>query len=199
MTLWTAQVFDLTSACLGIKTKSHFSEKMCFTVFVCLYENVVIGPPSSLINPYQLSAWERSFLRGLIPLRIASWGFSIEDWKSIFFSSHIVSDLEEVCDDVVFLKEGKIVFDGSLQEVYANAVDTQFEAIVRTDKSIEGLEVEDLTPGLKRVVFANSQKEEMVKRFTQSDYELVKLNPLGKSLEEVFYFSNKEDKSWEEH
>lgn len=36
--------------------------------------------------------------------------------KTIFFSSHIVSDVEEVCDDVIFLNDGKIEYSGSVEE-----------------------------------------------------------------------------------
>ena len=38
-----------------------------------------------------------------------------KEGKSIFFSSHIVSDIEEVCDRVIFLKNGLIEFEGDVK------------------------------------------------------------------------------------
>tara|TARA_Y100000768_G_scaffold297165_1_gene230994 strand:- start:71 stop:625 length:555 start_codon:yes stop_codon:yes gene_type:complete len=37
--------------------------------------------------------------------------------KTIFFSSHIVSDVEEVCDKVIFLKNGKLVYQGRVDDI----------------------------------------------------------------------------------
>lgn len=34
--------------------------------------------------------------------------------KTVFFSSHIVSDVEEICDDILFLKDGEVSYSGSL-------------------------------------------------------------------------------------
>ena len=108
--------------------------------------------------------------------------------KTIFFSSHIVSDLEEVCDDVIFLKDGQIVYEGSLQEVYSKAGDIKYEAIVR-DGSYENFNIEDLGGGLTKVHFSKDKKDEFLKMLFDSHGELIKLNPKGRSLEDVFYFS----------
>ena len=37
--------------------------------------------------------------------------------KTVFFSSHIVSDIEEICDRVIFLQNGKMVYDGGVQSL----------------------------------------------------------------------------------
>lgn len=36
---------------------------------------------------------------------------------TIFFSSHIVSDVEELCKNVVFIEKGKLVYNGSIAEL----------------------------------------------------------------------------------
>lgn len=57
---------------------------------------------------------------GLDPLqRIAFKNFISENKgnKSIIISTHIVSDVEEIADDVIFLKSGSIVSSGSLLDV----------------------------------------------------------------------------------
>lgn len=36
---------------------------------------------------------------------------------TIFFSSHIVSDVEEICKKVIFIEKGKLLYDGSIEEL----------------------------------------------------------------------------------
>jgi Cu-processing system ATP-binding protein len=39
--------------------------------------------------------------------------------KTIVFTSHIMGDIEELADHVVFLLEGRVVFDGTLDGLYS--------------------------------------------------------------------------------
>ena len=39
-----------------------------------------------------------------------------EAGNSIFFSSHILSDIEEICDKIAILNNGKIVFSGKPED-----------------------------------------------------------------------------------
>lgn len=47
--------------------------------------------------------------------------------KTIFFTSHILSDVEEVADEIVFLLEGKIIFKGDPQEIIASTNEPTLE------------------------------------------------------------------------
>lgn len=40
-----------------------------------------------------------------------------KEGKTIFFSSHIVSDVEEVCNEVIVLEKGHIVYEGSIDQL----------------------------------------------------------------------------------
>lgn len=57
---------------------------------------------------------------------------------SIIFSSHDMSNVEEVCDSLVMLKTGNVVLSGSLDEVRGQFGKT--ELFVSTDWSIEKLQ-----------------------------------------------------------
>lgn len=54
----------------------------------------------------------------------------VKDKTTIIFSTHILSDVERVCDEIAILNEGQIVFQGSLEDVKAkhpvNALSIQF-------------------------------------------------------------------------
>ncbi len=60
-------------------------------------------------------------MSGLDPLGRREIKEAIEKLKSggvtVFFSTHIVSDVEEICDSVVVLKEGQCLFNGPIHEM----------------------------------------------------------------------------------
>ena len=58
--------------------------------------------------------------------------------KTIFFSSHVLADIEEVSHKVLVLNEGKVQFQGPLEEIYQKNPPSQYE--VRTLKYCEPLE-----------------------------------------------------------
>ena len=37
--------------------------------------------------------------------------------KTIFLNSHILSEMEQICDDVAILNKGEILFSGSVQSI----------------------------------------------------------------------------------
>jgi len=50
--------------------------------------------------------------------------------KTIFFSSHILSDVEEVSKDVVILESGKLVHSGSLQDLVKGKATKEYELVI---------------------------------------------------------------------
>ena len=46
-----------------------------------------------------------------------------EDGKTIFISSHILSELEEMCDDLLFINAGRIIHHGSAETLKRNKTD----------------------------------------------------------------------------
>lgn len=72
-------------------------------------ELVVLDEPMSGLDPVG-----RREVRDLI-LRLAERG------KTIFFSSHILSDVETLCHRIAFLEKGLLKFEGSLAEVRLGA------------------------------------------------------------------------------
>jgi ABC-2 type transport system ATP-binding protein len=43
-----------------------------------------------------------------------------KEGKTIFFSSHIISDVEEICRNIVFLEKGKLAYTGTIQGILQN-------------------------------------------------------------------------------
>jgi ABC-2 type transport system ATP-binding protein len=50
--------------------------------------------------------------------------------KTVFFSSHILSDIERLCDRIGILNEGRLLFCGEVKEILRNYPDME-EAFIR--------------------------------------------------------------------
>jgi len=57
--------------------------------------------------------------------------------KTVFLSSHILSEVEKLCDRVAIIRQGKIIEEGSLAELRHL---TRMNVILRTKRPAEGLE-----------------------------------------------------------
>lgn len=55
--------------------------------------------------------------------------------KTIFFSSHIVPDVEEICDEVIFLDKGKLVYQGSIDKLIHDKASTSYYVKYKSPKS----------------------------------------------------------------
>jgi ABC-2 type transport system ATP-binding protein len=95
--------------------------------------------------------------------------------KTVFFSSHIVSDVEEVCDRVIFIKDGKLVYQGGVQEILDKS-----DSLVTEIKYLES-EV------IKTLEVSSSSKSQKLQELIESNKEIVSVNNKRLTLEEIFY------------
>lgn len=93
-------------------------------------ELLVLDEPVSALDP----AGRRDFLAELID-------GVIERGTTVVFSTHILTDLERVALDVAFLKDGRIVLEGDLDDLLDGAAN-HVEADARTPRSLEDLFIE---------------------------------------------------------
>jgi len=49
--------------------------------------------------------------------------------NTVLFSTHVLAVAEQLCDRIGILKEGKLIFVGSLEELKANHPDKDLETI----------------------------------------------------------------------
>ncbi len=119
-----------------------------------------------------------------------------ESGKTVFMSSHILSDIEALCDNVAILRKGKLVAQGNLHELLTKTGETQLYEINVTGLSAENCEerIPDLN-GIKVTAKPNGatlevSKEEDIDRILKSvrslGGNLVSVQPVKQSLEEFF-------------
>ncbi|MBD64082.1 MAG: ABC transporter [Halobacteriovoraceae bacterium] len=94
---------------------------------------------------------------------------------TVFFSSHIVSDVEEICDSVIFLKEGKLVFNGSVDQIIKDNIKPKVTIKYNEKDTLKLVEVSD------------ADKNSLLTELINKNCEILAVNPEKPTLEEIFY------------
>ena len=108
--------------------------------------------------------------------------------KTIFFSSHIVGDVEEVCRNVVVLEKGAVVYQGEITDLIASQSETSIKFIFKGEHvSVAGKAATLLGDQTSRVTIPQNEKEKFLKDIVSLNLDLISMNPDNLSLEEVVY------------
>lgn len=86
----------------------------------------LLGRPKLLICDEPTSALDPLGRKEILDVLVAA-----KEETTILFSTHVLSDVEHICDEMALLNDGKIVMQGSIEEVKSkrrsNAVEIQLE------------------------------------------------------------------------
>lgn len=116
--------------------------------------------------------------------------------KTVLFSSHILQEVEAICDRVVIINRGKLVADDTLSNLRLQSESSQVLKVTFKEAlepaALEGLNsvntVNKITPYEWELVCtdANDAKRQLLELALQQDLNIVSLQSGGQSLEEVF-------------
>jgi ABC-2 type transport system ATP-binding protein len=139
---------------------------------------------------------------GLDPLMEQVFQETIKDakdeGKSVLLSSHILSEVEKLCDSVGIIREGKIIESGTLDEMRHL---TRNHILVETKNSIPSLEnfrgVHDLENTDQGLAFQVDTEEMDVVMKHISKYGILKLESAPPTLEDLFmrHYEHKEEEA----
>lgn len=115
-----------------------------------------------------------------------------DEGKTVFMCSHILSDIEVLCDNVAILKSGRLAHAGSLNELRAR--ETDLIEIIATGPSAEVLkqnlslnaEVTTTPSGLRIEVSDEKEIDAVIAALRKVDGQLVSVQPVRQSLEDLF-------------
>ena len=110
--------------------------------------------------------------------------------KTIFISSHILSEVESVCDRVAIVQGGELKRIGTLQELSASPV-TRFRVRTLPAPAIEALATLDAEVTLARDGATircrdERQREDVARLLRQHGVEILQIEAEAQSLEEIF-------------
>jgi ABC-2 type transport system ATP-binding protein len=144
---------------------------------------LILDEPTSGLDPNQLLE-----IRKLIK--------DISKNKTVLFSTHIMQEVQALCDRVVVINQGKIVADDSLsnlinQKEKEKVVHVEFENKVNADRlrSISGVqEVEIINDHTFRIISFHKTdiRPELFRFASETDNTLIGLHLEASSLEDIF-------------
>jgi len=114
---------------------------------------------------------------------------------SVIISTHILPEVEMVCDQVQIIDKGKLVFNGSIDVLKRQRVGNKLLIGLRNPPALEEIlrisgvsEAESLANGMIRVRYAESSEpsEAIVQAAVQQGWGLHQIAPDQTSLEDVF-------------
>ena len=109
-----------------------------------------------------------------------------ENGQTVFLSSHILSEVEAVCDRVGILRHGRLVDQGrlaDLRHLSAQTVEVTFDGYVPSLPPLPGVEVAEAGPNVLRFEVSGSVAPLIA---ALADYPVVSLESRAPSLEEIF-------------
>jgi ABC-2 type transport system ATP-binding protein len=154
-----------------------------------------VGMAQALINDPELVFLDEP-MSGLDPLgryQVREIILSLkEQGKTIFFNSHILTDVEQICDRIAILARGELLCVGSLEEILGRA--DVYQVIIKGGEAeqlkqwITGLTlVEGLWHGQ-----VNGDPQALIDYLPTLDAQLISVNLARASLEEYFIRQLKE-------
>lgn len=95
----------------------------------------LFGRPKLLICDEPTSALDPVGRRELLDILVLA-----KEHTTVLFSTHILSDVEHICDEIAFLHEGRIVLQGPLEEVRKRKKEAVTEIDTERTEDTESLE-----------------------------------------------------------
>ncbi len=115
--------------------------------------------------------------------------------RSVIISTHILPEVEMVCDHVQIIDKGKLVFNGSIDVLKKQRIGNKLMIAMRNPPSVDEMlkvagvvEAESLAGNLMRVRFADdaAPSEAIVQAAVINNWGLYQIAPDQTSLEDVF-------------
>jgi ABC-2 type transport system ATP-binding protein len=141
-------------------------------------ELLVLDEPTSGLDP----AGRRDIRELILALKAAG--------KTIFLSSHILSEVEQVCDRVIIINRGRVVREGAMHEILDDGDRVEIvvgqlpEAIEQAVRQM-GASV-DRHPNRVRIVADRSQKRQLAEMLWTNGCDVLSLAPMKSSLDDMF-------------
>ena len=152
---------------LNKRTKEYSKGMLQRLGFVsCLIHNpklLVLDEPLSGLDPMG----RRDFKKILVELN--------KSGVTIFFSSHIVSDVEEICNKVIFIEKGKLVYEGNLDSLLMKHANDLY-----TVKTLENGKIETAH-------LTSEEKNNYLESMLAKKIEVIEIEKEKITLEEIIY------------
>ena len=94
---------------------------------------------------------------------------------SVFLSSHLLYDVERLCENLVVLKEGEVLFEGKMDEFISS--ETENMSVIYLDEKRENQE---------QIVMNLEECQKFIDKLRAKNLDIVSVEKLSKNLEQTF-------------
>lgn len=145
-------------------------------------ELVIFDEPTNGLDPNQILE-----VRNLIK--------HIAEEQMVILSTHILTEVQAVCDDILMIEEGRLVFSGKVEDfdnyITPNTLVVSFvdAPSAETLQGIEGVRhVKELSPGRFRIGYADAQEvmDRLVEESARCRWRMSELRVEKSSLDNIF-------------
>lgn len=110
--------------------------------------------------------------------------------KTVFLSSHILTEVEQICDRVVIIDRGRVIRSGRLEEILRAGGRVEVVVDRLPDQAVAaathcGAEIDRGPHGIRLRVDAG-HKRELIETLWAAGCDVVRVNPIKDTLEDVF-------------
>jgi len=116
--------------------------------------------------------------------------------KTVLFSSHILQEVEAICDRVIIINKGEIVADDTLSKLQSigdkqQSVTVEFKEPVQIDwlKNLNGVSsVKNIQASMFNIQCSNAEsiKKQLLQLAIEKNLNIISLQSVEQSLEEIF-------------
>ena len=113
----------------------------------------------------------------------------VKEHTTVIFSTHILSDVERICDEVAFLHEGNIVMKGTLSEIkeHRKSSSVEIECFNRDHVSrVLAVLPEGKVTGNTSLQYEGGDMGRLMKTLADNDIAVQKIEMLEPTLEDLF-------------
>jgi ABC-2 type transport system ATP-binding protein len=132
---------------------------------------LILDEPTSALDPLARVAVRELLLKAR------------EEGKTIFLSSHLLSEVELVCDRVAVLHRGRLVRLGRTTDLLQSGEQTEIMARGIAASAFAGAVAQD---GVVRFTIESSKQRTALERVWNLGGEILSVNPVRRSLEDIF-------------
>jgi ABC-2 type transport system ATP-binding protein len=117
----------------------------------------------------------------------------VQQHTTILYSTHILNDAEEMTDQLLFLREGRLVEQGSLAEVKAKFDAPRFKVTFATEMEALQFTSQSELPAMSEgccayveILDTQPTMQQLLNRLANSPFDVLKVERQTASLEEIF-------------
>jgi ABC-2 type transport system ATP-binding protein len=113
-----------------------------------------------------------------------------DEGRTVLFSSHLLSEIEQICDRIGVIRQGKLVAEGTVNELRGNELlsvtATPFDAAWNYLLSRQDLEIVDTTGGSIQLRTDRARTASITRGLVEAGFDVTELAWRRQTLEDVF-------------